>query len=112
MVGFNMTIKLRTSRPDKLLKEIVAALREYEKKHTRAQIEVYRHSSVSIRIRVINPEFKGQSRAQREEEVWRAFDPLPDETVAEVSVLLLLTPDEATQSFANVEFENPVPSKL
>lgn len=107
-----MAIKLRTKRPDRLLKALVTALGRYERRHPRARIEAYRRNSVSVRIRVINPEFRGLARSEREEEVWRAFDNLPDETVAEISMLLLLTPDEATESVANADFENPTRSRL
>jgi hypothetical protein len=37
---------------------------------------------------------------------------LPEEVVAEITVLLLLTPDEAKKSVGNVDFENPIPSRL
>jgi hypothetical protein len=107
-----MVIKLRTKRPDPLLKQIVTALRGYEAAHPAAEIEAYRQNSVSVRIRVINPEFEGRSRAQREDDVWTVLNELPEEAVAEISLLLLLTPDEAKKSFASFEFDNPVPSKL
>jgi hypothetical protein len=107
-----MTIKLRTKHPDATLKRIVDALKPYEAAHPRAKIEVYRQNSVSVRIRVIDEKFKGTSRAEREEELWKALEALPDETVAEISLLLLLTPTEAKESLANYEFDNPVPSKL
>ena len=37
---------------------------------------------------------------------------LPDDVVAEISLLLLLTPKEARKSMANVEFDDPIPSEL
>jgi hypothetical protein len=107
-----MAIKLRTKRPDRVLKQIIAALKEYEVVHPRAEIEVYRHSSVSVRIRIINPEFKHQSRAEREDELWRIFDRLPEEVPSEITVLLLLAPEEKEKSIANFDFENPIPSEL
>jgi stress-induced morphogen len=107
-----MSIKLRVKRPDPILRKIVSALREYEKAHPHAEIEVYRQNSVSVRIRVLNPKFAGKSRAQREEEVWAVLNTLPEDAVAEISLLLLLTPDEVKNSFASVEFDDPIPSKL
>ena len=80
--------------------------------HPQAEIEVYRYNSVSVRIRIINPEFEGVRRAAREDEPWRFLNELPEEVVAEISLLLLFTPEEAKQSFANMEFDNPIPSKL
>jgi hypothetical protein len=107
-----MSIKLRTRRPDPVLRRIADALKEYEQAHPRAQIEAYRQNSVSVRVRVIDPDFEGHSRAEREEELWALFEDLPEDAVAEISLLLLFTPEEAKKSFANVEFDNPIPSKL
>jgi hypothetical protein len=107
-----MPVKLRTDKPDKRLKQIVAALEEYAATHPRADIEAYRHNSVSVRIRVIDPTFKGQSWSQREEDLWAILERLPEETVAEISLLLLLTPAEAKKSFANADFDDPIPSRL
>ena len=72
----------------------------------------YRQNSVSLRVRILNAEFAGKSRAQREEEVWELLGKLPEETAAEISQLLLLTRDEATKSFASLEFDDPTPSRL
>lgn len=107
-----MVIKLRVKRPDSILRQIVNALREYEEAHPQAEIEVYRQNSVSVRIRILNAEFAGKSRSQREEEVWAGLNKLPEETLAEISLLLLLTPDEAKNSFASFDFDDPIPSKL
>jgi stress-induced morphogen len=107
-----MTIKLRVKRPDQVLRQIRDALEKYDHAHPDAEIEAYRQNSVSVRIRILNPEFAGKSRAQREEEVWAVLNELPEEAVAEISLLLLLTPEEAARSFANSEFDDPIPSKL
>ncbi|HJT31010.1 MAG TPA: hypothetical protein VJ783_03005 [Pirellulales bacterium] len=57
-------------------------------------------------------DFSGQGRAEREDDLWAIIEKLPEEVVSEISLLLLLTPDEAKKSFANMEFDNPVPSRL
>lgn len=107
-----MTVKLRTKRPDPLLKQIVGALKQYDAAHPKAQIELYRPSSASVRIRVINPEFKGQSRTEREEELWQLFGQLPEEVTSEIIGLILLTPEEKKKSLASFDFDNPIPSQL
>jgi hypothetical protein len=107
-----MPIIIRDDKPDPILREIANALDEYDQKHPKAKIELYRQNSVSVRIRILNPEFTGRSRAQREEEVWSILNKLPEETLAEISLLLLLTPNEAKSSFASLEFDDPIPSKL
>lgn len=107
-----MAIHWRGKAPDPLAKQILDALKLYQQNHAQADIEAYRQNSVSVRIRVLNPEFAGRSRAQREDEVWDVLNQLSEETAAEISQLLLYTPDEAKQSFANFEFDKPIPSKL
>jgi hypothetical protein len=107
-----MVVKLRTKRLDPTLKLIVGVLKQYAQAHPDAEIEVYRYSSVSVRIRVIDSDFRGQGRVEREEELWKLIEQLPEEVVSEISLLLLFTPEEAKKSFANMEFDNPVPSRL
>lgn len=107
-----MAIKLRTRRPDRVLKQIVEVLKQYEAAHPQAEIEAYRHSSVSVRIRVINPEFRDQSRAEREDELWELFSRLPEEVTSDITVLILLTPEEKEKSIANFDFEHPIPSEF
>jgi hypothetical protein len=106
-----MTIKL-PKQPDSRLKDIAKALKKYDTAHPDAKIEIKRQNSVSVRIRVIDPGFAHKSRADREEEVWAALQDLPDGTVAEITVLLLLTEEEAAKSFANYDFDHPIPSRL
>jgi hypothetical protein len=107
-----MAVKLRVQRPDHVLRQIVRTLDAYEKEHPNADIEAYRHNSVSVRIRILDPNFKGKSRSEREEAVWKALDHLPEDVIAEISLLLLLTPEEARKSFASTEFDDPIPSRL
>src|SRR5262245_34150759 len=107
-----MAIKLRTKRPDKVLKQIVSVLEEYAGTHPNADIETYRWSDVSVRIRIIDPGFKKMSRSKREEDLWALLEKLPEETVSEISSILLFTPEEAKKSFANMEFDNSVPSRI
>jgi stress-induced morphogen len=94
------------------LKKIVKVLERYTAKHPSAEVEAYRQNSASVRVRVVDPAFQGMSRTQREEDFWFLFEDLPDELAAELSVVLLLTPDEAKKSLANIEFDDPTPSKL
>lgn len=107
-----MAIKLRVKRPDAILKQIVNALAPYDRAHPQAEIEAYRQNSVSVRVRIKDPDFAGKTRVQREEEVWPAFDALPEDVAADLSLLLLLTPEEAETSFASMEFDDPIPSRL
>ena len=52
------------------------------------------------------------SWVDREPEVWKLLEKLPEDVFANITMLLLLTPEETKNSFANMEFENPIPSSI
>ncbi|MBI1901837.1 MAG: hypothetical protein HYS13_12095 [Planctomycetia bacterium] len=97
---------------DEHVSRVVPALGAYKKARSRSEIDVHRHNSVSIRIRIIDADFQGLDLVERDNEIWKILDRLPDDVRSEVSLVLLLTPHEAKTSYANVEFEHPVPSNL
>ena len=107
-----MVLKVRNESLDLVLAKIVDALKKYDAKHPDARIEAYRHSPYSVRVRIISAAFARKSRAEREEGIWKILAKLPDEVVAEISLLLLLTPHEAKKSAANYEFAHPMPSEI
>ena len=75
--------------------------------------EVYRYNPAAIRVRLVNPRFQKKDRIEREEMVLPILqEELPKETWWDVTSVLLLSPDEVEDSFANREFENPTPSRL
>jgi hypothetical protein len=83
-------------------------MRDYEAEHPDAQIDVYRHSPVSVRLRIIDPEFARRGKPDRSDQVWRYLERMPEEVQSDISTVLLLAPDETQTSFANFEFEDPV----
>jgi len=85
---------------------------DYGIEHPQAQFEVYRYNSVSIRIRVIDPDFSGLTRTERDTLMWHILDKLPEEIRADITLLVLLAPGEESSSFVNREFEDPTPSRL
>jgi hypothetical protein len=105
-----MAIKIKTKKLDAVLKAILKVLEKYAQTHPNAEIEAYRYNNVSVRIRVIDPDFKRLSRGEREKELWELFEELPEEIVAEISLLIMLTPAEAKKSFASMEFDDPIPT--
>ena len=107
-----MAINIPRGNSDEVIDKMIAALRTYEADHPRAQIDLYRQNSVSVRVRIIDPDFAGQGKPQRSKQAWRYLGDLPDEVQSDISTVLLLTPDETKKSFANFEFDDPVPSKL
>jgi stress-induced morphogen len=107
-----MSIKYRTKKPDAALKRIGEAFRPYIEAHAEAAIELYRQNNVSVRVRIVDPDFAGKGRAERAQQVWPLLDKLPDDVVADVSMLVLLTPEETKESLANFEFDHPTPSRI
>jgi len=69
-------------------------------------------SNVSVRVRIIDQDFRGKGWAAREEEIWPLFDVLSEDAVADVSMLLLLTPEEKDESLASFEFDHPTKSMI
>ncbi len=106
-----MPISVRGPRDD-AIDQVVRALGTYAEQHPGARIETYRQNSVSIRVRIIDPDFAGISRADRHELIWSFLEALPEDVQSQVSLLLPLTPDETATSFASFEFDHPIPSGL
>src|SRR5207237_73626 len=75
--------------------------------------EVYRYNSASIRVRVVSSRFAKQDRVERSEWVYPILEEnLPEDTWQDITMILLLTPDEMSESLTNMEFEKPTPSRL
>lgn len=97
---------------DAVTDQIINALGVYKQDHPRATIDLYRQNSVAVRVRVVDPGFDGLTVRERINKVWHYFRDLPDEVQEDVTVLLALTPDEVPKSYANQDFEDPIPSDL
>lgn len=97
---------------DRQVEQIRHALSRYAHDHPNAQIEVRRQNSVSIRVRIVDSEFSGLDRVDREPAIWNILKTLPEEVFSNITMLLLLAPDETDRSLANREFEDPIPSRL
>ncbi len=103
----------KKEKSDRSVEQIRECLRaEYQRDHPHAKVDVKRQNNVSIRVRVVDPDFDGMDRVDRDTALWRILDQLPEKVVSDVTLLLLLTPDEVPTSLANLEFENPIPSRL
>jgi hypothetical protein len=105
-------IRNAEEQTDPIVSTILIGLREYKSEHPRALIEAYRRNSASVRVRVIDPDFKGKGVIQREDMVWNLLDRLPDEVRGDITMLVLETPDEVEKSLSSREYENPTPSLL
>ena len=74
--------------------------------------EAYEQNRVSIRIRVVDEKFRNQSRVEREKMVYPLIRTLPEDIQDDISILLLLTPDQKAGHLLNLEFEDPTQSAL
>ena len=102
---------IHSGQQDKAVRSVKSALDAYEHAHPGADATLYRQNSASIRIRIVDKAFAGLSRGDRHDSVWEFLsEKLDDDTIQEISVLLLLAPGEQQKSFMNFEFEHPVPS--
>ena len=102
----------RSRRNDRSVTSILTALEAYRKEHPRASVDAYRRNPGSVRVRVIDPDFRTLDLVDRDSLLWTYLDVLPEETQAEISMLVLVTPGERRTSLANLEFEHPSPSLL
>lgn len=84
--------------------------RDYLAKHPHAVLRVYRYNPAAIRVRIVDPDFAGMDLAEREELIWPILEKLPEDVRLDVTVCLLITPEEQSKSLMNVEFEDPLPS--
>jgi stress-induced morphogen len=98
---------------DESVQAIKDALDAYEAEHPGAEASLYRHNPGSIRLRVIDRRFEGMTKTRRHADVWDYLAAqVPEDTLADVSLVLTVTPAELKDSFVNFEFESPIPSKL
>jgi stress-induced morphogen len=100
------------AKKDEALEAVLAALRRYQEDHPRAQTKAYRHNSVAIRVRITDPDFAALDNFQRHDLVWKYLDPLSEEVLNQISMLLLLAPAEVKRSLANMDFDDPLPSAI
>jgi stress-induced morphogen len=107
-----MAITIARGGSDTTLECIMKALRAYEGDHPQARIDLYRQNPVSVRVRIIDPDFEGRSKVERSNIVWRYLTDLSEDCQSDISMLVLLAPDEIEKSFSNLEFEDPIPSIL
>jgi len=82
----------------------------YKTAHPGARIDSDRENSVSLRIRIIDSDFRGKSRARRHDEIWKILERLPEDVQSQIDLVLPLTPGELKTSLANLDFENSKPS--
>jgi hypothetical protein len=105
------TLKSRNRRETAETRRIEHALR---KAFPNASVEAYRYNSVSIRVRILESVYKDKNRVEREAMVLPVIRALPQKIQDDITILLLLTPAEHRKrtSMLDLEFDDPMPSKL
>jgi len=102
----------RSTPPDRQVQQILDILAADERTHPQAHIEGRRHNPVSIRLRIIDPNFQSLDRIEREHDIWQLLRKLPEEVFVNITMLLLLTAEEAEHSLTSQEFDHPIPSRV
>lgn len=98
---------------DEAVQTLKAALDAYENEHPGAEAALYRRNSASVRVRVVDRSFEGMTKSRRHDHVWDFLaDRVPEDALAEVSQVLSFAPAELRSSLANLEFDEPVPSRV
>lgn len=83
------------------------------------KVDAYRYNSASIRVRVVDTRFEGQSAEKRDATVEPYLDQLPERTQADIVNLFTFAPSELQRTtkalkefLKNTEFDDPSPSML
>ena len=102
--------KILRGSQDTMVKALKNALEAYEDRFAGSSGSLYRQDRADIRVRIIDERFAGMSRSRRHNQVWKFLaDIVGDDVISEVSTLILLPPTELKGSFANLDFEEPLP---
>jgi hypothetical protein len=92
---------------------VLAALNEYETQFKGSSAAVFRQNPGAIRLRIIDDRFAGMPRSRRHDEVWEFIrQRIGEDLMGEISSLVLLPTAEIRSSLANLEYEDPVASRL
>lgn len=96
--------------PDSAVEQIAAALEGYEQAHEGAACLVYRYNPASIRVKIIDRTFHGWSKGERHDYAWGFLRRLPEDVLAQISMLLCVEPGE--NASLDMEFHEPTRSYL
>lgn len=89
---------------------LAAALSRFTAGDPSADATLYRIPPILIRIRVVSVRFRGVSKADRFDLVWKVLaESVPEETLQDVYTLHTVTPEELPTSPASYDFEQSRP---
>jgi hypothetical protein len=87
------------------LKDLIA---DYKAKYPKARVDYYLKDDW-VRLRFIDPSFKGIGKFARHHRLWKYLERLPDEIVQDLSMLVAITPSERKLSGYNLKYEDELP---
>ena len=90
---------------DEAVKQVAAVLAEYEKSNAGSECVVYRYNPASIRVKIVDETFHDQSKGERHDSARHFLSRLPEDVLAQISVLLCLEPGES--ALLDIEFQDP-----
>jgi stress-induced morphogen len=90
---------------DPVTESYASSLQTYAASHPSTSVDVYRHTPVAVRVRIIDPDFRGKTRSERHKTVWPILYTLDQDKLDELGMLLLITPEEKDTSTVNREFD-------
>jgi stress-induced morphogen len=104
--------KILRGTQDTMVKALKRALETYEEQFPGSKGSLYRQDRADVRVRIVDERFAEMSRSRRHNQVWKFLaDIVGDDVISEVSTLILLPPTELKSSFANLDFEEPLPAR-
>lgn len=95
---------------DAAVVQVATALEEYKQANPGAEGLVYRYNPASIRVKIVDARFHGLSKGERHDYAWQLLSHLPEDILAQISVLLCLAPGES--ALLDTEFDDPSRSYL
>jgi hypothetical protein len=93
-----------SEQTDNAVDQIATALAKFEESHEGSECAVYRYNPAAIRVRIVNAVFHGRSRSDRHDYAMRFLRHLPEDVLAQISILLCLEPGE--RSLLDLEFRD------
>lgn len=84
---------------------LMSALEAYQADFPKAKVAWTAPERFGVRIRIVDPSFRGMEKSNRHTRVWKYLNRLTDEQAQDVAVLLLLTPEEGKKPLAEFAFE-------
>ena len=97
---------------DSPVEQVRLALERLKAEYPDARVAVRRYTPYFIRVRVLASSFEGISRTARDNKAWKCLEQVPEDTVQQITLLALLTPEEAEHSLVSAEFDQPSESRL